>query len=157
MAQFEKAITKVLKSEGGYVNDPKDKGGETNFGISKRAYPNEDIKNLTVQRAKELYKRDYWDAIKGDDIVSNEVAYELFDTAVNMGSRTSVKIAQLCLGVEADGVIGAKTVTALNLMEPETFILKFKMAKIARYVYICKKNPDNKKFFFGWINRVMGV
>jgi len=112
---------------------------------------------MSNQRAKELYRRDYWNAIKGDDIVDDNVAYELLDTAVNMGARTSIKIAQLCIGVESDGVLGAKTVTALNLMEPETFVLKFKMAKIARYIYICKKNPDNKKFFYGWISRVMGA
>ena len=61
-------IEVVLKSEGGYVNDPHDPGGETNFGISKRAYPSVDIKHLTKEGAIAIYKKDYWDKIKGDDL-----------------------------------------------------------------------------------------
>lgn len=156
MADFKKAIDKVLVNEGGYVNDPKDSGGETKFGISKRAYPNVDIKNLTTDEAKAIYKKDYWDKIKGDDIDDDLVAYEIFDTAVNMGARTSSKLAQIVVGAYPDGYIGAKTLEKINAMDVELLVSKFRLSKIARYLYLVKKRPSNKKYLYGWINRVMG-
>lgn len=157
MANFDKAIEQVLVNEGGYVNDPDDKGGETKFGISKRAYPDVDIKNLTTDEAKAIYKKEYWDKIKGDDITDDGVAYEIFDTAVNMGVRTSSKLAQMVVNAYPDGFIGTKTLKHLNSVDVESFITKFKLAKIARYAYLVKKNPANRKFLFGWVNRVLGA
>jgi len=154
---FKNSVEKVLVSEGGYVNDPNDRGGETKFGISKRAYPNTDIKNLTVDQAKEIYKRDYWDKVKADDILSDTISYELFDTAVNMGVRTASKLAQMVCDAYPDGFIGKNTLTLINEMDEELFIAKFKIAKIARYAYLVKKRPSNRKFLFGWINRVLGA
>jgi|SRR5579859_1035208 len=86
MSQLTFAIdmTFVFKWEGGYVNDPNDPGGETNFGISKRSYPNLDIKNLTRQAAQEIYQRDYWNAIQGDTL-EPALACAALDTAINMG------------------------------------------------------------------------
>lgn len=84
MSNFDRAFQFLIGEEGGYVNDPKDPGGETKYGISKRAYPSEDIKSLTLDRAKHLYKRDYWDRIDGDNRPWNE-ALCMFDCAVNMG------------------------------------------------------------------------
>lgn len=157
MANFDKAIEKVLINEGGYVNDPADSGGETKFGISKRAYPSVDIKNLTADEAKAIYKKDYWDKIKGDDIADDVVAYEIFDTAVNMGVRTSTKLVQIVVGAVPDGILGAKTLAAINETDVELLVVKFKLSKIARYTHLAKTNPKNRKFFFGWINRVMGA
>jgi len=157
MANFENVIKKVLVNEGGYVNDPKDSGGETKFGITKRTYPNVDIKNLTIAEAEAIYKRDFWDRLKGDDIASDDVAYEIFDTAVNMGVRTSSKLAQMVIGAYPDGIIGQKTLEELNGADVELFVAKFKLSKVARYTYLAKKYPKNRKFFFGWINRVMGA
>jgi len=157
MANFKKAIKKVLVNEGGYVNDPKDSGGETKFGITKRTYPNVDIKNLTIAEAEAIYKRDFWDKLKGDDIADDDVAYEIFDTAVNMGVRTSSKLAQMVIGAYPDGIIGQKTLEELNGADVELFVTKFKLLKVARYTYLVKKYPKNRKFFFGWINRVVGA
>ena len=157
MAKFENVIDKVLVNEGGYVNDPSDRGGETKFGISKRAYPNVDIKNLTTDEAKAIYKQDYWDKINGDDIADDLVAYEIFDTAVNMGVRTASKLAQMVVNSHPDGIIGSKTLKKLNSIDKELFIAMFKLSKIARYTYLVKKYPSNKKFFYGWIVRVMGA
>jgi len=97
MADFNKCIGKTLAHEGGakYTNDPTDRGGETKYGISKRSYPQEDIKNLTEERAKELYKRDYWDRIRGDDIKDEAIAFNIFDCAVNMGVRTASRLSSL--------------------------------------------------------------
>ena len=93
MNDFDACIAFVLTQEGGYVNDPNDPGGETKFGISKRAYPDEDIANLTIDRAKELYRRDYWDALGLDSRPYGE-ALAILDTAVNCGiSRAKVFMA----------------------------------------------------------------
>ena len=78
MSKFDEIIEGVLKHEGGYVNDPTDLGGETNFGITKRFYPDVDIKNLTEEGAKEIYKRDYWDKNKVDD-VPDDLKHIFFD------------------------------------------------------------------------------
>jgi lysozyme family protein len=90
---FERAFELVLGHEGGYVNDPQDPGGETKFGISKRAYPNEDIKALTVERARELYLRDYWLASGCEQVADEAMAILLFDCAVNQGVFRAKQIA----------------------------------------------------------------
>jgi lysozyme family protein len=84
MSFFPQACAVVVGEEGGYSNDPNDPGKETKYGISKRAYPNEDIPNLTLERAQELYKRDYWDRFRCDAL-SWEMALITFDAAVNQG------------------------------------------------------------------------
>ena len=155
MADFEIAILKIIKHEGGYVNDPKDSGGETKYGISKRAYPRVNIKNLTLQDAKAIYKRDYWDRIKGDLIESQEIAESIFDFGVNAGTRTSAKMAQLILDVVADGNIGPKTIEVMNNFNKDLFMSSFALAKVARYIYLCERNPKNKRFFFGWVRRAL--
>ncbi len=155
MANFDESIEITLKHEGGYVNDPSDNGGETNFGISSRAYPNIDIKNLTEDKAKTIYKQDYWDKLKADEIESQNVASALFDTAVNMGVRTASKMIQSCVDTQTDGFVGAKSLKAINATNEELLLLRFKLAKIARYAYITEKRPANKKYLLGWINRTL--
>ena len=81
---FDAAFLKLLGHEGGYVNHKADPGGETNFGISKRSYPGEDIKGMTVERAKFIYHRDYWGPA-GCDAVPDGLRFDLFDMAVNSG------------------------------------------------------------------------
>ena len=157
MADFNKAIDKVLVNEGGYVNNPNDAGGETKFGISKRSYPDVDIKNLTQLDAKMIYKRDYWDKVKADEIKSDAIAYELFDTAVNMGVRTASKLMQGCVGAFIDGYIGKQTLQLINSIDEEKILLRFKLSKVARYVSLVKKRPKNKKFLVGWLNRTLGA
>ncbi|HMY41320.1 MAG TPA: glycosyl hydrolase 108 family protein, partial [Marinagarivorans sp.] len=96
MADFELAIVKTLAREGGskYTETPGDTGGATKFGISQRAYPQLNIKNLTEAEAKAIYKRDYWDKIKGDLIANQGIAESIFDFAVNAGIKTASKLAQ---------------------------------------------------------------
>lgn len=102
---FDTAIERVLAIEGGYVNDPDDPGGETNFGISKRSYPNIDIKSLTRAGAKEIYRRDFWELVSADDLYDG-VAYQALDFAVNSGPDTAVRYLQRALGVADDGHFG---------------------------------------------------
>lgn len=105
---FQKAVALILKHEGGYSLDPRDPGGETQFGISKRAYPDEDIKALTPERATALYHRDYWQAIRGDELPA-PLALVTFDMAVNAGVGAAIRLLQRTLRVTEDGKLGPQT------------------------------------------------
>ncbi len=159
MADFNQAIGKTLAHEGGakFTDDPNDRGGATKYGISQRAYPDVDIRNLTEQQARDIYKRDYWDRIRGDEITSQAVAENIFDTAVNMGVRTASRLAQVALEIEpADGIIGSQSLKVINQADEALFIANFTIAKIARYAYICNRNKSQKKYLLGWLNRALG-
>ncbi|HEB92608.1 MAG TPA: N-acetylmuramidase [Gammaproteobacteria bacterium] len=159
MADFNKAIGKTLAHEGGakFTDDPMDRGGATKYGISQRAYPNVDIRNLTEQQARDIYKRDYWDRIRADEITSQAIAENIFDTAVNMGVRTASRLAQVALDIEpADGIIGSQSLKIIDAADESSFIANYTIAKIARYTYICNRNKSQKKYLLGWINRALG-
>ncbi len=159
MADFEKAIVKTLINEGGvkYTELQDDKGGATKYGICKRANPNEDIKNLTETRAREIYRIKYWNPIKGDQIKSQEIAENIFDTCVNMGVKTGSRLVQVVLGIKpVDGIIGEKTLSELNSVAEGEFLPNLTLTKIARYAHICNKDKSQTKFLLGWINRALG-
>jgi lysozyme family protein len=113
MAAFQKSIDFTLKHEGGYVNHSKDPGGETKFGISKKAYPKEDIANLTKERATEIYKQDYWTPIKAAEM-PEPIAMLAFDMAVNHGVGRAAKLLQQVVGAKADGHIGSKSLAKIK-------------------------------------------
>lgn len=125
------AIKNVLRREGGYVNDPVDKGGETKFGISKRAYPNLDIKNLTEAQAATIYKRDYWDKINADQLPAN-IREMAFDSAVN------------------HGVSWTKEALRKSNNDPQKFLALRK----EKYQNIVANDPSQGKFLRGWMNRL---
>jgi len=113
MSGFESVVKMVLEHEGGYVNHPSDPGGETKYGISKRAYPDVDIAELTEEDAASIYKRDYWDRIKGDDLPVG-VACVVMDYAVNSGiSRASKALQSVCGIANGDGIIGPASLNAV--------------------------------------------
>lgn len=120
---FDHAFEKVIGHEGGYIADSRDPGGETKYGISKRAYPNEDIKNLTLARAKQIYKRDYWDKCRCDDLPF-EVRFDVFDAAVNSGVRQASIWLQRAVGAKPDGVIGNLTIKAAQQMDGMTIAMR---------------------------------
>ena len=93
---FDQAFDRLIGHEGGYVNDSADPGGETKFGISKRSYPNVDIKNLTREQAKTIYLRDFWQPL-GED-AHPAVKFQAFDFAVNSGIQTAVRKLQAVVG-----------------------------------------------------------
>jgi lysozyme family protein len=159
MANFNDAIVKTLAREGGakFTDIAGDKGGATKYGISQAAYPNVDIRNLTEQQARDIYKRDYWDRVRGDDLTSQMVAENLFDTAVNMGVRTASRLAQSMLEIKpADGIIGSASLAVFNQQNEKEFIVHFTLAKIGYYASICNKDRVQSKFLLGWINRALG-
>jgi lysozyme family protein len=157
MAEFSPAVTKTIRREGGatITDDPTDKGGLTKYGISQRAYPSVDIRNLSEAGAWEIYRRDYWDKVGGDDIKSQAVAETLFDFAVNAGPKTAIRICQDVLDISSDGIMGGVTTRRLNEVDAVHFIAAYALGKIARYVAICRKNPEQKKFLYGWILRAL--
>lgn len=112
---FDQAFEAVIGHEGGYVNNPKDPGGETKYGISKRAYPTLNIAALTLEQAKAIYHRDYWQAVGCDD-VPEAVRFDLFDAAVNSGVKQAVEWLQQACGAVADGSLGPKTKAAASAM-----------------------------------------
>ncbi|HFQ81144.1 MAG TPA: N-acetylmuramidase [Desulfobacterales bacterium] len=174
MADFQTAIKATLKAEGGYVNDPDDPGGETYKGIArhknakwpgwvnidllknKKGFP-ENLEDDADLQAKvyALYEANYWDKIRGDEIEDQDIAESVFDFAVNSGPRTSAKLAQIATGATADGVIGAKTLEKINTDDKRAFLATFALAKIGRYVSICEKRKESRKYFFGWVRRTL--
>lgn len=176
MANFLKSLPHTLKNEGLYVNDPNDSGGETFRGVSRKNNPQwagwaivDSMKqeknfpqNLTANTelgvlVATLYRAKYWDKIRGNEISNQVVADTIFDFAVNAGSRTSVKLAQIIVGVKVDGVLGSKTLLAINSQDEKVFIPTFAITKIARYVQICGKRPSNRKYFYGWVRRTLEI
>ena len=109
---FKETIDIVLKHEGGYVNDPKDAGGETNFGISKRAYPHLDILSLSESQAEGIYWTDYWLKCQCN-VLPKGLDLMVMDCAVNMGVARASKILQNIVGTKADGIIGSITLRAV--------------------------------------------
>ncbi len=159
MANFNDAIVKTLAKEGGakFTDVAGDKGGATKYGISQTAYPNVDIRNLTEQQARDIYKRDYWDRVCGDDIKSQIIAENIFDTAVNMGIRTASRLVQVVLNITPpDGIIGSASLAAINKQDEAVFLAHFTLAKIARYTNICMQDKTQSKFLLGWVNRALG-
>lgn len=110
MDAFDYACGMVLLFEGGYVNDPRDAGGETKYGISRRAYPDVDIAGLTVAEARRIYRRDYWD-LRGLGVLPGGIAIALMDAFVTGGHP--VRWMQAAVGVKQDGLIGPVTLKAV--------------------------------------------
>lgn len=146
---FEKAFERVIGHEGGYVNDSRDPGGETKYGISKRAYPYADIKNLTLDQAKEIYRKDYWNRLHMDELPAC-IRFDMFDAAVNSGVSASAKFLQRAVGTVPDGVIGKLTIAAANGIDPER--LDKRLAGY-RLQYLCELSTF-PTFGKGWVRRV---
>ena len=157
MKSFKEIIEKVLEHEGGYVNDPKDLGGETKYGITKRFYPDVDIKNLTIEQAVEIYKKDYWDKNKVESLPQN-LWHIYFDMCVNMGKRTAVKVLQRAAvnkgrDIEVDGGLGPMTIGALKGVELD----RVRAFRVKYYVDLITARPEQEKFYLGWFRRATEV
>ena len=147
---FEQAVAMVLRHEGGYSLDPRDPGGETRFGISKRAYPDVDILRLTEDEAKAIYRRDYWDKLRPDEI-PEPLAICLFDAAVNMGRDKAVRLLQRACGVAQDGVMGGNTIAAANRLSDA--VVRFSTERCIAYTGIRGFDTFGK----GWLRRTFSV
>lgn len=146
---WDRAFDLLMDLEGGYVNNCHDKGGETKYGISKKAYPTIDISNLTIEKAKEIYKRDYWDRCKCD-YLPDALSVAVFDFAVNSGTKQAIKKLQEALGVKVDGIIGNQTLGAANRLPTRKVLEDY----LWRRLLFLIKLKDFKYFGEGWGNRV---
>jgi len=158
---YQSALNHVLQSEGLWSDNPADPGGATMKGITLDTYrawkgnphiSKDDLKAISDQEVYDLYKQNYWDKVKGDDLPSG-VDYAVFDASVNMGVGRASKLIQEAAGVPADGVIGNGTLQVIKNANPIDLINKFSDEKDAFY----KSLPTFGTFGKGWLNRVAQV
>ena len=153
--KFSQVIDKIIKLEGGYIDDPDDRGGETKYGISKRSHPEYDIKNLTKDNARSIYREFYWKPSKAERL-PEELRGEYFDMVVNSGQGNAVKTLQRavnsspsCEKIAIDGRIGPMTIKQAAKLKKE----RFRAYRMLFYANIIHTNPTQEKFWFGWYNR----
>ena len=154
---FSESLAHVLKHEGGFVNHPKDPGGATNLGTTKRTWEEwvghevtvDDIRALTVADVTPLYKKKYWDAVRGDDLPRG-VDFAVFDLAINSGVGRASKLLQRAVGVAADGAIGPATLAAVADANPRELATKICELRLA----FLQALPTWETFGKGWGRRV---
>ena len=157
---FEQCLALVLKSEGGYTDNPKDPGGRTNLGVTqkvweswvKRDVTEAEMKALGPQDVAPLYKTNYWDKISGDSLPLG-IDYATFDMAVNSGVGRAAKNLQQVLGVGADGQIGQATISACEAANPRDVATGICEKRLA----FLQSLPTYDTFGRGWSNRVAAV
>lgn len=161
-AKFDAAFTAVIGAEGGYTNDPHDKGnwtsgeigvGEcrgTKYGISAAAYPHVDIANLSLEGAKLLYANDYWSTIHGDELPDG-VGADVFDMAVNQGVQYAARVLQKACGVDADGAIGPVTIAAAGTHDVKKLLKNIAVQRILHYVEL----PGWSRYQHSWVDRTI--
>jgi lysozyme family protein len=154
---FDQAVSFTLQHEGGYVHDPADPGGETRFGISKRAYPHLDIKSLSVEQARAIYRRDYWERPGIGRLKDAALAARVFDLAVNCGPGAAVRMLQRAINLlqpqtqlAVDGALGPVTAAEVNAYRHQRALLAALKYEAAKH-YIALNRP---RFLAGWLNRL---
>lgn len=172
MADFDSFFPTVLAHEGGFVNDPADPGGATNMGITLATFRQcaipmfkipptvENLKKLTRDQARRIYKELYWDAVKGDRIECQELANIVFDFQVNAGANASSLLQRVLNEMGAkpqlivDGRIGESTLAALDTLDCQDVYTKYKQGRKDYYTNLVKQRPALQKFLKGWLKRV---
>ena len=157
---FETALKAILHHEGGFVNHPKDPGGMTNLGVTKKVWEEwvghqvdeRTMRNLTPELVGPMYKAKYWDRIKGDDLPTG-VDYIVFDAAVNSGPGRAAKWLQACVGVEPDSGIGPKTLAAVNAFDANQLIEDYAKRRLSFLMDLQTWETFGK----GWSRRVAEV
>jgi len=160
ISNWQKSFELMLKSEGGYVNNPADPGGMTNLGVTKATWENwvgrasdeAEMRGLTPEKVEPLYKKKYWDAVRGDELPAG-ISYLCFDFAVNAGAGRSIKTLQTAVGVTPDGGFGPMTMAAVQAVDPVELIERFSQAKEDFYRSLNTFSTFGK----GWLNRVADV
>ena len=143
---FDVAFARLIGIEGGYTNNLADPGGETNWGISKRSYPDVDIANLTQDGAKAIYLRDFWNVVGDAD---SAVKFQVFDFAVNSGVQTALRKLQAAIGVADDGHWGPVSAAKLASLDKNDVLMRF-LAQRFRFWVKCSAWPTMGA---GWVNR----
>ena len=158
---FDEAFRRLIGHEGGYTIDRRDPGNwtggkvgvgtlkGTKFGLAANTYPNLDIKNLSLAQAKQIYKKDWWDKLGGHGLHS-AVTFQLWDFAINAGKKRAIIELQQVAGVAADGIIGPKTIEAVNALDLNDVLLSLTAERLKFYTSLSKWPTYGK----GWTNRV---
>ncbi len=149
--KFDECVEIILKHEGEYSFDPRDPGGETRFGIAKRFYPSVDIKNLTIEHAKDIYKKDYWDAF-AIEFLPAKLRLAFFDCCVNQGGYAARILLQRTLKVNEDGAIGPETLAALRRSGPD-LLTNYLTERALKYT----KTRNFDYFGKGWFRRIFDI
>ena len=177
MSTFENAIPVVLKHEGGYVFNPADPGGETNFGISMLIIRREKItpqmlgipdfkvgsmKLMNVQAAKDIYKKLFWDKYDYGRLTDQNVATKIFDCGVNCGPERSHRMAQKAANacgqvLDVDGDLGKLSVAGINACSPALFLQAMKTEMEKYYNTLATQRPTLKQFLWIWLKRAAWV
>ena len=160
ISNWQKSFELMLKSEGGYVNNPADPGGMTNLGVTKATWENwvgresdeAEMRGLTPEKVEPLYKKKYFDAVRGDELPMG-LDYLMFDFAVNAGAGRAIKTLQTAVGVTPDGGFGPMTMAAVQAVDPVELIERFSQAKEDFY----RSLNTFATFGKGWLNRVADV
>jgi lysozyme family protein len=148
---FDTAFDRLVGHEGGYVNDSQDPGGETNWGISKRSYPHVNIRALTRDGAKDIYRRDFWDVINGEGL-PYAVAYQLFDFAVNSGIQTAIRALQRAVGVADDGHWGPVSQAAAAALSAADLVMLLNAQRLDFMTRLSNWPVHGR----GWARRIAG-
>lgn len=160
---FEQAFDRLIGHEAGYSDDPGDPGNwtggrrnagilkGTKYGIAANTYPDVDIKALTLEQAKAIYRRDWWDKIGADELDS-AIVFQMWDFAVNAGMGTASRLLQRVAGVPEDGIVGPRTIAAVKAIDKNDVLLRYTAARL-RYYTSLSTWPSYGK---GWTNRVAG-
>lgn len=161
MADYRKLKPFILRWEGGYINDQADLGKQTNKGVTLSTYRSvfgknktvSDLKKITDEQWEFIFKKFYWDKWKADNIKDQNVANILVDWLWCSGSY-GIKIPQRVLGVSADGIVGSKTIAAINARDGRELFDTIKQERKDFIDRICQTRPQNRKFKNGWLNRI---
>jgi lysozyme family protein len=148
MGDVQRCIDLILAEEGGQVNHPRDPGGLTKYGISKRAYPQLDIAVLTRETAVALYRRDYWNPVHGDELPDG-LDLLVLDSAINQGPATTIRLLQEALNLNQDGVLGPITLAHARRTLPNV-LQEFCALRAWRY----EINRNEDVFGKGWFRRL---
>lgn len=164
VSNFKPSLALTLAYEGGYVNHPRDPGGATNRGVIQRVYdayrkrkgrPVQSVRNITDDEVAEIYKKQYWDNIKGDSLPTG-VDYAVFDFGVNSGPARAARYLQRVVGVPQDGIIGVVTLTAVEAMartQLEKLIAQYCADRLAFVSNLSTFDVFGK----GWTRRIVGA
>ena len=162
MAEAKKLKPFILRWEGGYSNDPVDRGGATNKGITIATFRHycgsnatiEQLKALTDEQWMHIFLCGFWNPFKADNIANQSVANICVDWAWASGTGTAIRQVQSLLGVTADGVVGAQTLAAINKANQRHLFAKIKSARLRFVDAIVRRDPKQKKFINGWKKRI---
>lgn len=155
---FDTLFARLVLREGGYVNDPDDPGGETKYGITKRDFPSLDIKNLTKEKARDIYFKKYYIPSRAAEL-PDRLKEVYFDMCVHMGTKRAIKILQRAINhktgrnIKEDGILGDQTLIGAVELETE----RLRAFRVLYYAELVVKRPTLMKYWYGWYNRAKSV